>query len=356
VFPAPEEGLVGKDPLIGDNPQIPGENSRFKLKKTDPRSLPGIGKAVELSRRDGHEIPPKSFPGGSVYGHGDFSVKNEEYLVILMPMGGKHKFGERRIPASKGKREAEGFFFLPGYLFHRSIIPPGGPVVKGKFPSINIPSIKVPSGKISRFPPYKIVVFFKKEALHSIYKVCYTGFMKNRVLFRNGRLWVWLVMAAGLHLSACVSQQSVVVGISRDLTANYALYPSIEVDVLAVSDEDLDSIKNAGVETYFAPNSGFREKMAPQTFFFSEEQTKPQSLASRSERWKQWLDKDPSTLVIIAGLPHDPEMPAPPAPDPRILTFPIKKRFVFTPKVYVLVEPKKIVQVKKAPANPKDGL
>lgn len=163
-------------------------------------------------------------------------------------------------------------------------------------------------------------------------------------------------MLAGILFSACVSQQQVFVGISRDLSSNYALYPSIEVDIFAVSDEGLAEIRDAGVETYFAPNSGFREKTNPRILFFSEEQTKPQGIYSREEIWKSWLEKNPSTLVIIAGLPHDPEMPAAPAPDPRILTIPIKKQFVFAPKRYILVEPKKIVEVKKMPGNPKDGL
>lgn len=180
--------------------------------------------------------------------------------------------------------------------------------------------------------------------------------MRNCFLIRNLGIRGGGILLAGILFSACVSQQQVVVGISRSLSSNYALYPSIEVDVFAVSDEGLTEIRDAGVETYFAPNSGFREKTNPRIMFFSEEQTKPQTIYSREEIWKNWLEKDPTTLVIIAGLPHDPEMPAPPAPDPRILTIPIKKRFIFAPKVYVLVEPKKIVQVKKMPGNPKEGL
>jgi hypothetical protein len=162
-----------------------------------------------------------------------------------------------------------------------------------------------------------------------------------------------VILIIGILFSGCVSQQQVMVGVSRDLSSTYALYPSIEVDISAVSDGDLAAIKDAGVETYFAPNSGLREKVNAQTMFFSEEQTLPQTLFSRAEIWQTWLAKDPSTLVIIAGLPHDPEMPASPAPDPRILTIPIKRRYVFAPKVYVLIEPKKVVQIKEAPVDPK---
>jgi hypothetical protein len=174
---------------------------------------------------------------------------------------------------------------------------------------------------------------------------------------RGARIWDGVVLLiAALCSSACVSQQKVVVGISGQLAASYAVYPSIEVDIAAVTDGELAEIKDAGVENYFAPNSGIREKIGAQTMFFSEEQTKPLTLPSRAESWKIWLQKDPSTLVVIAGLPRDPEMPQPPAPDPRIITIPLKKRFIFTPNVYILTEPKKIVRVKKAPVNPKTDL
>ncbi|MDR0410279.1 MAG: hypothetical protein LBH18_07805 [Spirochaetaceae bacterium] len=155
-----------------------------------------------------------------------------------------------------------------------------------------------------------------------------------------------------LFFSTCVSQQKVVVGVSGQLAVSYTAYPSIEVDIAAVTDGELAEIKDAGVENYFAPYSGIREKIGAQTMFFSEEQTKPLTLLSRAEIWKSWLEKDPSTLVVIAGLPHDPDMPPPPVPDPRIITVPLKKRLIFASNLYILVEPKKITQVKKAPVNP----
>jgi hypothetical protein len=181
--------------------------------------------------------------------------------------------------------------------------------------------------------------------------------MAYRSGFERARIWLYAVpFIAALCFSACVSQQKVVVGVSEQMTASYAAYPSIEVDIAAVTDGELAEIKNAGVENYFAPNSGIREKIGAQTMFFSEEQTKPLTLPSRAESWKIWLQKDPSTLVVIAGLPYDPEMPPSPAPDPRIITIPLKKRLIFAPNVYILAEPKKIVQVKKAPVNPKTDL
>jgi hypothetical protein len=194
----------------------------------------------------------------------------------------------------------------------------------------------------------KIVVV--RGEVSSKQKVCVPGFRRTRIW--GGAALFIIVLCS----SACVSQQKVVVGVSGQMAASYAAYPSIEVDIAAVTDGELAEIKDGGVENYFAPNSGIREKIGAQTMFFSEEQTKPLTFPSRSEIWKIWLQKDPTTLVVIAGLPYDPGMPQPPAPDPRIITVPIKKRLIFAPSVYILTEPKKIVQVKKAPVNPKTSL
>jgi hypothetical protein len=172
---------------------------------------------------------------------------------------------------------------------------------------------------------------------HTIRQICFRTVLLIFILFFTG----------------CVSRQKVVVGVSGQLAVSYTVYPSIEVDIAAVTDGELAEIKDAGVENYFAPDSGVRGKIGAQTMFFSEEQTKPLTLLSRAEIWESWLKKDPSTLVIIADLPHDPSMPPPPAPDPRIITIPLKKRLIFASSVYILAEPKKITQVKKAPVNPK---
>jgi hypothetical protein len=194
------------------------------------------------------------------------------------------------------------------------------------------------------------VIYF---SLHKTNVPCYYGIGREYAMIRNLRAFFFLFIAGTVFYSGCVSQQKIIVGVSERLAANYTSYPSIEVDIAAVTDGDLAEIKDAGVENYFSPNGGLREKINAQRMFFSEEQTKPLMLASRAEIWKSWLQKDPSNIVVIASLPHNPDIPAAPAPDPRIIVIPIKKRFIFASNLFVLIDPKKIVQVKKAPVNPK---
>jgi hypothetical protein len=190
----------------------------------------------------------------------------------------------------------------------------------------------------------KIVIV--RGRVSSTQKLCGSGFRRTRTF--GGAV----LLSAALCFSACVSQQKVVVGLSGQMAVSYAAYPSIEVDIAAVTDGELAEIKDAGVENYFAPNSGIREKIGAQVMFFSEERIRPQILPSRAPAWKDWLKKTPSTLVIIAGLPYDPDMPEAPAPDPRIITVPVQKRFIFAQSVYAVVEPKRIVRVKKTQVNP----
>jgi hypothetical protein len=188
-----------------------------------------------------------------------------------------------------------------------------------------------------------VIVRGRFSSTNRLYK---PGFSRARI-FGGTALFI-----AAFCFSACVSQQKVVVGVSGQMATSFLAYPSIEVDIAAVTDGELAEIKDAGVENYFAPNSGIREKIGAQIMFFSEEQIRPQLLPSRSGAWSDWLKKAPSTLVIIAGLPYDPEMPEAPAPDPRIITIPVKRRFIFAQSVYAMVEPKRIVQVKKKQVNP----
>jgi hypothetical protein len=110
-------------------------------------------------------------------------------------------------------------------------------------------------------------------------------------------------------LSGCASQRRVVVGLSPDLEDYYAIYPSIEFDVVAVTGEEEAQIKSDGVDKYFAPGSPLRRRLDPFTVYFSQERTVPATLYFRSDYWDKWLKKKPVTLVLIANLPHSPECP-----------------------------------------------
>jgi hypothetical protein len=154
-------------------------------------------------------------------------------------------------------------------------------------------------------------------------------------------------------LSGCASQRRVVVGLSPHLEEYYAMYPSIEFDVVAVTGEEADQIKKDGVDKYFAPGSPLRKRLDPFTVYFSEEQTEPETLPFRSDYWDRWLKKKPVTLMLIADLPHSTDMPE---EDPRILSIDLTKNNVFIRPVFVEIEPEKITRVFAIPKNPRTDL
>jgi hypothetical protein len=144
----------------------------------------------------------------------------------------------------------------------------------------------------------------------------------------------------------------VVVGLSAEIEDHYEFYPSIEFDAVAVTAEEAERIKKEGVDEYFAPESPLRKRLDPFTVYFSQERTEPETLPAKSNFWDRWLKKKPATLVLIADLPHSPDMPE---DDPRILTVDLTKDKVFAKPVYVEIEPEKITRVFELPSDPKTG-
>jgi hypothetical protein len=145
--------------------------------------------------------------------------------------------------------------------------------------------------------------------------------------------------------AGCVSQYKVRVDFSPDLQAYFNEIPTIEVDIAAVTGGEADEVKQAGVEKYFAPNSGFRERLRSQTCFFSLEDDVSFVLPSRAPAWKSWLGKAPASVLIIASLPHDPSMT--PQADPRYLVIKMKRSYILAGTINILVEPKQIVRLSK---------
>jgi hypothetical protein len=107
------------------------------------------------------------------------------------------------------------------------------------------------------------------------------------------------------------------------------------------------------VDKYFAPGSPLRKRLEPFTVYFSQEKTEPETLLFRSDYWDRWLKKKPVTLMLLADLPHSPDMPE---EDPRIISIDLKKNNIFTRPVFVEIEPEKIIRVFELPKDPRTGL
>jgi hypothetical protein len=140
-------------------------------------------------------------------------------------------------------------------------------------------------------------------------------------------------------------------GVSPMLEDRYIMYPSVEVDIIAVNAAEANEIKSAGVDAYFSPDNPLRNRLDPFTIFFSDEHTEPIALPYDAPPWFVWKTKKPATLAIIVSLPDDPDAP-PDGPDPRMLFVPLKKHFSIQ-DWYFQVEPKSVVQIYQKPLDPR---
>jgi hypothetical protein len=161
-----------------------------------------------------------------------------------------------------------------------------------------------------------------------------------------------LCLLSFLSLSACVSSYKVVVTVSPEVKTFYNGWPSLEVDVAAVSDADASALEKIKNEDYFAPNSALRAKIEPKTFYFTEEDTARAKLGSRDDLWKDWLKNKATTLFVIASLPStgsgDTSAQGQNAdPDPRSLFVKMKRSYIIARTIRVEVEPQKISREKK---------
>ena len=161
----------------------------------------------------------------------------------------------------------------------------------------------------------------------------------------------FLILA--LAFTGCVSQYKVVVDFSPILRDHFIEYPTIEVDIAAVTEAEADEVKQMGVENYFAPGSGIRSRLQSQTVFFYREELHSFLLPSRAPIWNSWLQKKPDTILVIASLPHDPSMTA--QADPRYLTVPMARSYIFARSIYIWVEPKRITRVTRAATKKGDA-
>ncbi|MDR3302725.1 MAG: hypothetical protein LBT01_09415 [Spirochaetaceae bacterium] len=176
----------------------------------------------------------------------------------------------------------------------------------------------------------------------------------------KGKVFSVLALCAVLSLASCASRYNFAVGLSDELAQYYGIYPSLEADLALVIDSEADSIKAAGVDTYFEPGNSIRQKLVPWTMFFSDESIETARLVEYDDHWFAWLEKNPTQFLLIVNLP--PVAPAaappagaapPPAPsDPRMILVPMDKNF-FIQDAFFKIEPAKISKVNVAPETPK---
>lgn len=171
------------------------------------------------------------------------------------------------------------------------------------------------------------------------------------------------LLAPVLFLSGCssdsVSNFDIQVSPSKELQKVYGYYPSVEVDVVGVTDEDAIRIKPYPIEKYFEKDNPMRTFLNPVKFKFSEEDLSDKRISSDSEEFVSWKENNVAYIVMIANLPYsDPEMKE---NDPRKYFYRIPKGLMASvPDLYVKVGATGLIKTTEygakddRPESPKD--
>lgn len=157
---------------------------------------------------------------------------------------------------------------------------------------------------------------------------------------------VFCMLSAG-----CASRMTVQAGLADNIKDYYSIYPSIEIDIAAVTGEEADELKKANVDDYFSVGSSKRESLSPYTFMFSAEQTAPQTMKYNVPQWDKWLEKEPEKIAVIVNMPRKTEK-GEKGKDPRVLILDMSGGFMYHKTIYVEARPGTVVRIYKEPTDP----
>ena len=115
----------------------------------------------------------------------------------------------------------------------------------------------------------------------------------------------FMYLAALLIASGCSSHPSFDMQISpsKELAKVYGYYPTFEVDVAAISNEDAIRLSSYPVEKYFEPSDPVRQYFEPVTFRFSEDDLKVKKIESGSDVYDRLMSRSPDYIAMLVNLP-----------------------------------------------------
>lgn len=183
--------------------------------------------------------------------------------------------------------------------------------------------------------------------------------MRMKTFIVNGRLMLSFVLAvsAVLSMEGCSSSSSDLgVYLAGDIQGSYGYCPTIEVDVVGLTDAEEKRFIAYDVDRYFAPQSKFRENIGAVTLKFSEDDMTAKMIPDDATCWDRWKAKGAKYIAVISNLPLIVD-PKDSAVDPRKLIINMNDGFLIDSSVhYVEVGGSGIIELKRPPETKKQDI
>ena len=116
--------------------------------------------------------------------------------------------------------------------------------------------------------------------------------------------WVGLVVVGLAAWSAGCQRYQVTVSLDEGLR-DAGMMPSLEVDLVAVNESELDRWTHYSVNEYFASDDVFRHDADRYTMTFADSDADPKTLVPNDPIWRLWRKKSARQLVVLVHLPGD---------------------------------------------------
>lgn len=118
--------------------------------------------------------------------------------------------------------------------------------------------------------------------------------MKNKIL----------LLSFLLILSSCTYRYDTTIFLSPELKDVYGYYPSLEVDITGINDNEKAWISSYKLNKYFQPKNPMRKTLQPYTMIFSNDDSKHYQLfPHNAKEWSLWKRKGAKELFIAVNLP-----------------------------------------------------
>ena len=106
------------------------------------------------------------------------------------------------------------------------------------------------------------------------------------------------------QLTGCsASSSDIGVYLAEDIQSSYGYCPTIEVDVVGLTEAEEKRMIAYDVDRYFNPGSTFRQNVGAVTLKFSEDNMTPKLIPDNAECWDHWKDKGAKYIAVLSNLP-----------------------------------------------------
>lgn len=113
-----------------------------------------------------------------------------------------------------------------------------------------------------------------------------------------------LALLTTLLITGCgTTTYNITTDLSSTMQTPDGVYPSLEVDIVALNQDDSIRFMSYSTDEYFQPNNPYRKNLNRYTMFFSEENFKPHKLSEDNPIWAKWNKHGATRLLIIGNLP-----------------------------------------------------